>query len=405
MSRTSPVSILISIFFIFLALALLGGMVWGNVFHSRGHPGEKDFFVPWLAGRTFLDYGDSPYSDPASQRAQVVYYGRLAAEGEDPLFLWVPFPAELFYLPFAFIQEYDLARGLWMTLSEIALVAAAFLSLRLTGWKPSRYFLPLVLLFPVLWPFGFLDLFSASPVPFVLLASVGALLTLRDGQDEIAGALLLFPLLMLGIFGVFVLFLIWWAVLHRRWRILAGLGMALGTLFLLAFLLLPGWIMPFVRGLYWHLMYNPGLSTFSTLGNIWPVVGPRLGWILTAFLIILLIVEWRDSRNRDFRHFLWTICLTLSATPILGFPLGMQYSAVLALPLFLFIAILGERWPGRRMRRPAGIVLIVVWAASWGLLAANPGFALLLPLLLLAGLYWMKWWVIRPPRTVFESQQ
>jgi hypothetical protein len=89
------------IFLAFLALAILGGMVWGNALYARQHQDEKDFLVPWLAARTFLDYGDSPYSHPATQRAQIVYYGRIAEDGEDPLILWLSFPAELFYFPIA----------------------------------------------------------------------------------------------------------------------------------------------------------------------------------------------------------------------------------------------------------------------------------------------------------------
>lgn len=402
MSRTF--SFLTSAFFVFLALAILGGMVWGNTLYSRDHSGEKDFLVPWLAARTFLDYGDSPYSDPASQRAQIVYYGRIAAEDEDSLTLWLPFPAELFYFPFALIPDYDLAHGLWMTFSEIALAAVAFLSLRLTGWKLSRFLLPLALLFPILWLFGFMNLLASNAVPFVLLASVGALLALRAGQDEAAGALLIFPLMKLGIFGVFVLFLVWWAVYHRRWRLLAGLGMALGVLLLLSFLLLPDWIMPFVRGLYWHALYYPGLSIYRILGSIWPVVGPRLGWALTAFLLVILFVEWRDVCRRDSRHVLWTACLTFAVTPLLGFPVPLNDFSALALPLFLVLAILDERWPGRRLRGPAGIVLVAALIASWGL-ALAAGLALLLPILLVVGLYWMKWWAVSPPRTALESMR
>ncbi len=400
MSRN--LTVITTIFFVFLALAILGGMVWGNTLFARDHPGEKDFLVPWLAARTFLDYGNSPYGNPAAQRAQIVYYGRVAAEGEDLLILWLPFPAELFYFPFALIPDYALARGLWMTLCEAALVASAFVALRLTGWKLSRFLLPLALLFPVLWIFGFMNLLAASPVPFVVLASVGALLALRSGQDEVAGALLVMPLLKIGIFGIFLLFVFWWSIYHRRWRVLAGLSMALGILLLLSFLLLSDWIMPFVRGLYWHVIHNPGLSFYQVLGSIWPVVGPRLGWALTALLLVMLFVEWREVCYKDFRHTLWTACLTLAITPLLGFPLAVNDFAILVLPLFLIATILGERWPGRRLRGPAGIVLLAAWIALWRL-ALAPGLAPLLPILLVIGLYWIKWWAVRPPRTALES--
>jgi Glycosyltransferase family 87 len=403
LSQPSKASIILTAFYILLAIAILVGIVWGNTYYSHNHTGETEFFVPWLTARTFLEYGDDPYGELSTQRTQVVHYGRLAEEDEDPLILWTPFPGELFYFPFALIQNYDFAHGIWMTLSEIALVIAAYLSLQLTGWKPSRPFLPIALLFPILWAFGFFDLLGSSPFPFVLLASVGSLIALRSGQDEIAGILLFFPLMMPGIFGVLLLFILWWAVANRRWGILAGLGMSFAVLLLLSFLLLPDWVMSFIRGLYWHLIHNPSPSTFSILGKLWPIVGQRISWVPTAFLIILLFVEWRDARKREFRHFFWTACLTLCVTPILGFRFGIQNITVLVLPLFLFITILGERWQGRGIWSLPGIVLLAMWIFSWIMAVAfHPTLYLLIPILLILGLFWMKWWIVRPPRTTFE---
>ena len=179
MSRT--LRILTTILLVILAFAILGGLTWANTLYAHDHPGEKDFFVPWLAARTFLQYGNSPYSDPATQRAQVVYYGALADEGQDPLRLGIPFPVELFYFPFALVTDYALARGIWMTCLEIALVALAFLSLCLTGWKPARTLMPVLLIFSVLWVYGFLPLAGSRAVIFAALAVVGLLLALRDG--------------------------------------------------------------------------------------------------------------------------------------------------------------------------------------------------------------------------------
>ena len=104
MSRT--LTLLVTILIICLIVATLGGLLWGNMRYVRTYPLEKDFLIPWLGARTFLEYGDSPYDTPATQRAQIVYYGRLAAEGQDPLILSLPLPVELFYFPFALIKDY-----------------------------------------------------------------------------------------------------------------------------------------------------------------------------------------------------------------------------------------------------------------------------------------------------------
>jgi hypothetical protein len=69
MPRTKNVVIIVLV--VVLALCVLAGLVWVNTLYVHNHPGEKDFLVPWLAARTFLQYGNNPYEDPATQRAQI----------------------------------------------------------------------------------------------------------------------------------------------------------------------------------------------------------------------------------------------------------------------------------------------------------------------------------------------
>lgn len=398
-----------TIFLVILVLAILGGLGWANSLYASRHPGEKDFFVPWLAARTFLQYGDSPYSEPTTQRLQVVYYGRLAVEGQDPLRLSIPFPVELFYFPFALVPDYALARGLWMTCLEIALVTLAFLSLRLTGWKPSRTLLPVFLIFSVLWVYGFLPLAGSHAVIFVALATAGLLLALLDGRDELAGALMVFPFFMPEIAGPLVIFLIWWAIFNRRGRILSGFLMTLASLVAVSFFILLDWFMPFLRGWVSHMNYQPGFTFGSLFTSWWPALGPRLGWALTGFMLVVLFFEWRNVRRKDFRHFLWTAGLTLAGTPLIGLPVIPQDYVLLFFPLVLFISILAERWSRPARWGVAGLVLLAIFFGFWsvivGLIISEASTALTsvlvltFPILLVIGLYWMRWWAVRPPRT------
>jgi hypothetical protein len=347
MSRT--LNILTTITMVILAFAIVGGLTWANTRYASQHPGEKDFFVPWLAAGTLLRYGNSPYSEPAAQRAQVIYYGRLAAQTEDPLRLSVRFPLELFYFPFALISNYALARGLWMTCLEIALVALAVLSLGLTAWKPARTLMPVLLLFSILWIYGILSLTSGSAVIFSAVAIVGLLLAIRDGRDEMAGAFLVVPFLQLDISIVLVIFILWWAVYHHRGRLIAGFLMALTILLAVSFFILSNWFFPFIGGLISHIKYLPALSPSLIFTFWWPVVGPRLGWLLTGLLLVVLFIEWRNVRHKDFRHLLWTSSLTLTVTPLVGIPVLPKYYEILFFPLILFLSILAKRWsrPGR----------------------------------------------------------
>jgi hypothetical protein len=410
MSRT--LTVVTAIVLICIALAALGGLVWANTSFVRAQPAEKDFLVPWLGARTFIQYGDSPYSDPATQRAQILYYGRLAGPGQDPLALWLPMPVELFYFPIALINDYVLARAIWMTCLEIALVALAFLSIRLTGWKPGRIFLPVILLFPLLWVYGVLSLASGSAAGFIALALVGFLLALRSESDELAGGLLILLVCSARFTGVLAFFIFWWIIYQRRWRVLWGFLMALAVLLGLAFLFLPGWFLPYLSGLLAHFSYNPGFTLTGILAAWSPIVGQRLGWVLAAIMLLVLFFEWGNTLKKDFRAFLWMACLTVSVTPLLGIPMVPNEYLILFVPLMLFLTLLTERRPWLERWGVPGIVILILvglWSLTIALITANAYASLanililVLPILLVIGLYWMRWWFIHPVPTGLET--
>lgn len=420
MSRN--LSIFTTIFLILIAIAILGGMVWANTLYARNHPGETNFLVPWLSARTYLQYGDNPYSEPATQRTQIVYYERLAVDGEDPLALWLPLPMEVLYFPFAFIPDYAVACGLWMTLSELALITLGFLSIRLTGWQPSRITRLTALFFPALSVFGMFGLVTASGSVFVALSFVGFLLALRAKQDELAGALLLLPFFSPRLVGLFPLFFIWWIISRRRWRILAGFGMTLSALLVVSFLIVPewsrfisDWFMPFVSNLLTHNAYNPGLSSVGIFGSWSPVLGPRFGWLLAGVLSFVLFVEWNGTTRGDFRRFLWVTALTLSVTPLLVIPVQLSSLVFLSIPLIFLIGSIGERWSQTKQLGAAGIVLLsffgalwllaIILALGWAYIALADVLVLLPPILLLVALYWMRWWIIHPSRPGLEMTE
>jgi hypothetical protein len=410
MSRS--LTTLTAIILICLALAVLGGLVWANMQYIHAQPAEKDFLVPWLGMRTFLQYGDSPYSDPATQRAQILYYGRLAAPGQDPLALWLPFPVELLYFPIALVNDYVLARAIWTTFLEIALVALAFLSLRMTGWKPGRIFLPVILLFPLLWVYGMFSLESGNAAGFIALALVGFLLALRSERDELAGGLLILLVSSARFIGVLTFFILWWIIYQHRWRVLWGFMMGLAVLLGLAFLFLPGWFLPFLSGMLSHSIYTIGFSTTGIFASLSPVVGPRLAWVLAGILLLILFFEWGNTLAKDFKAFLWMVSLTVSVTPLLGIPMFPNDYLILIVPLMLMLALLGERQPWLKRWGVPGMVILLLaglWYLAFALTSANAYvtliniFILFLPVMLVLGLYWMRWWYIRTVPTGLET--
>ncbi len=390
-------------FAVFLAIAIFGGLVWANTVYTRTRPLEKQFLVPWLGARTYLQYGVSPYDTQSMQRAQVVYYGRMAAEGEDPLKLATPFPVELLYFPFALINDYPLALGLWMTLGEIAIAAAALLTLKLTGWKPRWFLLPLILLFAVLSVYSFRALTGGSAAPLVVFGLIAALAAIKDERDELAGALLALAFFKPSIAAVFMLFMLWWIIANRRGRVVLGFLMAAGLFTLLSFFLLPSWFLPCLRGLVSALRYDPGITVGSLLAAWWPAIGTRVGWIIMITLALLLFLEWRALRGKDFRHALWTASLTLAAAPLLDLPTSLDAHLLLFLPTILIFSVSAERWTGLRAAFASGGLLLGVFALTWLISGSTHALFFVLPILLFVCLYWIRWWAVHPPRTWFDT--
>jgi hypothetical protein len=345
-----------------------------------------------------------------ASRAQVLSYGRAALPGENPLFLDLPLYLLIPYLPLALISDADLARAIWAALGQAAVAAMILPVLAVIQWQAPRAF---VLAFS---PAAVLSLYSVealtdgTPVLLLTLAYMGVLWSLYSGRDELAGAILALTLFKWEV-GIVFLCLVAWRIAHEgRWRVFAGLGMTLTILLAVAFLLYPGWVLPYwvaVIGMM-RSAYSP--TSYETLARLWPEHGEQLARGVTIAVLALLLLEWAVSRNSDFRRFVWLACLALAATPLLGMP-TTNSSQVVLLPAFVLVAAAGLR---RRQPGPALAILLLTlaFAVPWILFWRAASFQdqrvqdiqmLYLPCLTILGLYWTRWWFNNPRRTWLDE--
>src|SRR5688572_26823733 len=143
-------------------LLLIAGLLALNITLARILPGGEWFFLRWSGARSFLieetqppsKLGSEssprstqralpvgqiqPYSTALAQRVQELAYGRRAFSGEYAFVLNDPFHIVLLYAPLAVIRDFTLARGIWMLVSEAALVASVLIAFNLSEWQPPR---------------------------------------------------------------------------------------------------------------------------------------------------------------------------------------------------------------------------------------------------------------------------
>jgi hypothetical protein len=244
----------------------------------------------------------------------------------------------------------------------------------------------------------------------ILVALLVALFfaAMRAGLEEVGGFLLDLATIKPEVVIILVVFALLWAFFHQRWRFLVWF---LGSLFLLVLvgvLFIPAWPLQ-----YWHYMsehvqsgvwYSPA-AAFALWG---PGIGDRVGLILTIVLGLLLLWEWWQAwRKLDTNWFLWTSFLTLAVSFLIGIPTNLSSLVVLLMPLIFVFSIFEVRWAqaGRWAVLGSLILLSVLpWWIYWRLNLqqdVEAALALLifpLPFFMILGLYWVRWWAVRPTR-------
>lgn len=390
-------------------IGILVFLTWGNYRYTTQNPGGNDFLVHWVGTRSFLIDEVSPYSDEAALRIQTLAYGRPAQAGEHELRVAYPLYSIILFFPFSLFGDYNFARAMWMTLLEICIFSLSILSLRITQWRPNLILLAVYFLFSFFWYQAVRPLINGNAVIVVALLLVGALWAIRERADELAGILLGFATIKPQVVVLFLAYIVFYAAFNRRWRIIAWL---VGTIIILsaaAAFLLPDWILQNIQEILRYPGYNPPGTPGSALAVWMPAFGERLGYIFTAGVAIVLLVQWIAARHADFRGFLWTACLTLVLSVWSGIQTDPGNFIIMFPALTLIFALMDDRW--RRSGWFVSLVLMLVLGAGlWWLFLStvamvnnqpqqSPIMFFPLPALLAIMLFWVRWVAFHAPNT------
>ena len=408
-----------------ILFTILGSLIGADIQLSRMIPGGAAFYAPWIGAREFLYNHLGPYGAQVQQLTDQLANRAVPEGGERPSYVTIPFFLLITYFPIAVVSdavphegvlvflnvlsEPASARGIWLFLSEAALVGTALLSLRLIDWKPNRIFQVAYALLSVFGFYTVIALLDGSPAVLLGLIYIAVLFAYTNQQDELAGALLVLGLFAWEVGGLFVLMLLWNASYHKRGRVWAGLGMMLSMLLLISFIIYPGWLLPYLGSTLAAMRASFGVTSHAALNRLWPANGVRASQALTVVLIVMLFYEWSVTRNADARRFVWAACLTLAATPLLGVRTELGNLTVLFPCLGLIFAGVVNRW--RAGYWLATLLLLIAFLVPWAWFSRwltsrdqrwQDYLLLFLPAFSVIGLYWTRWWFVRPPRTWYD---
>ncbi|GAP20936.1 glycosyltransferase family 87 protein [Leptolinea tardivitalis] len=393
-------------------IIFLAALTYANHYYAVRNPGGNDFLVHWVGTRALLVDGISPYSDEVAGRIQTMVYGRLAQAGEHQLRVAYPLYSISIFLPFALIPDFVIARSLWMTVLEIALIGLAILSMRLADWRPGMSMTVGFILFSLFFYHGLRPLINGNAVILVAFLSVAGLTALRGRAEELAGVLFAFMTIKPQIALVFILYLTFWGISNQRWRMLGWLYGTVVVLSIVATMLIPDWLMQNLREVVLYPKYNPPGTPAAIFADWLPATGQKIGLALTIILSVLLIVEWFLSRRYEFRGFLWVCCLTLTVSQWIGIQTDPGNFIILLPVLALLFSIIDERY--RHMGKYfIWFLMILLMIGLWWLFLGTVSYeyqpiqssVMFFPFvgLCLLLLVWVRWWAIRPIQLWFDQ--
>jgi hypothetical protein len=396
--------------FLLLILVILSGLFAANLTVARSLPGGEWTFMRWSGARAFLVEKIEPYSSEIARRTQEAAYGRVAFSSEYRYVLNDPFFIVLLYTPLALLWDFTPVRAIWMLLSEIALAGIVLLTFNLIEWQPPRWLYIFLFAFGLLSQFSLTGLMTGTPTIILVFLYLGILLALRSFSDELAGILLALVAYQWEVGGLFFLFVLFFVITNRRWRVLGGFGMAMFVMLVVSFMVYSGWGLPYVRAVLADWLGSENLTFGHILSTWFPNIRFSIGNAVAVVLGIIVFAEWVASIHAHFRRVVWTAALSLAAAPLMGFAIFPSNHVVLIPAFILIIALIWERWQRRRVLYSVLallLVLIVPYALYLRAVYIYDQLVLdlisvLPPIAAILGLYWMRWWVLRSPRTWFD---
>lgn len=400
------------IFQVLILLIIVGLFIFGNIQYTTKNPGGNDFLVHWVGTQSFVKEGISPYSDTVALRIQELVYGRPARAGEHELRVAYPFYSIFLFLPFSLIEDFAMARALWMTLLEFLVIISTIMMVRLVNWKPKFLILFLVIVFSLFWYHGLRSIINGNAVVVILFLVILCIYAIIHHQDELAGICLAFLTIKPQVVLFFILFLVLWSILNRRFRVVFWFLGSLTAFIILGLFILPTWPMEFIGEVLRYPGYNPPGTPATALAEILPGIGRQLGIILSVISGFILLIEWFFGKNSKEIKFIWIASLSL----VLGQWMNIQTDPGNFLIMFPAIIVIFKLIEDRWKNTGQWIMLIylaILFFIPWIIFLRtidfgyqplqNPIMFFPVPLFLLLGLYWVRWWVKNPVTDIINS--
>ena len=333
----------------------------------------SDLYPRWFGARELLKNRRNPYSPEITREIQQGYYGRPLdpSRPNDPKdHQGFAYPVYVVFLlaPTVDLPFEEVRIGFRWLLIVLAVVSV-WLWLRLLRWNPPCLEMAIYAVLIVGW-LPMVQGIRLQQLTLLVAVFFGLCTTcLAGGWFLCAGGLLALATIKPQLAWPLVLWLLLWSVSEwrSRRRFAFGFGLVMLLLFGGAELLLPGWLLMFVRGLGQYHQYTQNVSVL-----VW-MFGSILGRILElASIVGCAAVIWPIRREPATSAEFGRATALVLALSVLVVPMFAPYNQVLLVPAMMALIRSSTSstrlLPVIRLARMAGAFAVAwPWIASLGL--------------------------------------
>ncbi len=321
------------VFTIFIAL-----LFFANYTFAKNQSGGTDFLYRWLPTRlVFFEGYENPYSDEVEYQVELVHHGHAHQKDETPGIFAYPYYTMIVFFPFALTENFLSARAAWMTLMEIAHIAIIVLSLKITGYKPTKSIL-IALIFFSLFSAEFLQaLIDGNPSSLSAFFAILSLFFISQKADRRAGFFLALSTIKPQLVILFFILIWLWAFFKKRWEIISSSLITLTILLGTSFLLQPSWFAEFFKDITTYTGIASPSTPRAILGYWMPTPYANIiAWGLTILSIFALYRIWKYAFQGNFSALLWASSFTFVIMPFTGITSAKSnYIAMLPMVILL----------------------------------------------------------------------
>jgi hypothetical protein len=364
--------------------------------------GMEEFPINYIAAKNWVGENRSPYDSANAVQIPTFWENDGSVEPrEDITYFRYPLLTTLILLPFTLLPA-GIAKAAWIVFSIVSLVIGCILLIAYKGRHFEVKTLIVLAIFCGLNLYSLIAVITGSLLPVLFLIIILILFLIKDHHDVMAGFLATCAMIVFQFGVLVVIYLNIWAIKTKRKSFIrsfwAGLLFETAISVILSPMWLRGWIASILQDLTDLGRYASLLSHLTGIrypDNLW------LNLILHLVMLLILLTSVSSFKVKDEEGFAWIISMIMLVTSMVAFPImpGVQLFCLPA--LIMVVSTWMMRWErhGKTFFWTAMVALFIIpWIFTLfsGLEVIYYLQGLLYALIAIVGLWWIRWWMIRP---------